>query len=170
MQDKPIPRAYQFNRDPDWHAFIQEYELIIERIAIKFCTGDEDLREDVKQEARIGLLAVSPTQIDGYDAYMAGELAIAEWTKRVDRYCRNVIRNSILSYLDSYSKGNWYIGRTRTVKDRKTGDSKKVYHSPRFSSLDQLVDDFRMQVDTDGTVTWPDVADDGLVRRTMEEE
>jgi len=150
-------QAYNFNRDPEWEKFVQRYETTIEKIAVKYCSVDEDLRNDVKQEARIALRTVFPNRIRGYET-----LTSESWFQALDRYCRNVIRNSILSYLNSYPKGNWYIGRTRHVKDRATGATRKVYMPPRFSSLDELVDNYGMQVDESGSVSWPDPSDDGL--------
>jgi hypothetical protein len=79
----------------------------------------------------------------------------------LDKYCRNVIRNSILSYLDSYPKGDWYIGRTRQVRDKKTGEVTKVYLPPRFSSLDQLTEEFGAQIDEGGNLTWTTDAEGG---------
>jgi DNA-directed RNA polymerase specialized sigma subunit len=135
-----VQRAYRFNQDPEWHAFIATYETEIEKIATKYCSRDEFMRDDVRQEARIALLSVFPEEVRG----------------SLDNYCRNVIRNSILSYLDSYSKGNWYDGRTRTVRDAQTGKKRKVHRPARFTSLDALVEDKGMQVDTSGAVSWSD--------------
>lgn len=152
------PPAYRFNPDPSWQQFITRFEPEIEAIAIKYCTTDEDLREDVKQEARVGLATTFPEQVDGFELYARGQISEDQWDKALDRYCRNVIRNSILSYLDSYPKGNWYIGRTRHVKDKRTGDTKKVYLPPRFSSLDEM-SDMGMQVDEDQNISWQHVGE-----------
>lgn len=162
------PSAYRFNPDPSWQEFIKSYEPEIEAIAIKYCTSDEDLREDVKQEARVGLATTFPEQVDDFEGYVRGRIAEEQWNKALDRYCRNVIRNSILSYLDSYPKGNWYIGRTRHVKDKRTGNTTKVYLPPRFSSLDEM-SEMGMQVDEDHNISWTDVSEDGLSTRPMRE-
>jgi hypothetical protein len=87
-----------------------------------------------------------------------------QWNDALDRYCRNAIRNAVLSYLDSYVTGQWNIGRTRHVRDRVNGRVRKVSLPPRFSSLDELTDDYGMQVDQHGNISWPDPSDDGLPR------
>lgn len=155
-------QGYNFNPDPKWQKFALGYEKIIQAIAVKYCAADESLREDCEQEARIALLAQWPEKIRG----IVG-LTGTEYDKALDRYCRNVIRNAILSYLDSYPKGNWYIGRNRHVKNAKTGENTKVYLPPRFSSLDELTDDFGMQVDENGAISWPDPSDDGITHRNL---
>lgn len=154
---EPSDQGYNFNPDPQWQTIALSYEKIIQAIAVKYCSADESLRDDCMQEARIALLTVFPEKIHGH-----GLLPEAEWKKALDRYCRNVIRNSILSYLDSYPKGNWYIGRNRHVKNKKTGENQRVYLPPRFSSLDELTDNFGMQVDESGAISWPDPSDDGI--------
>lgn len=158
-EDAPI--AYRFNPDPAWQAFIQRYEADIEAIAMKYCTADDDLREDVKQEARVGLATSCPESVDAFEPYARGLISEEQWNKALDRYCRNVIRNSILSYLDSYPKGNWYIGRTRQVKDKRTGEAHKVYLPPRFSSLDELTE-LGMEVDENFNISWAHSSEDGI--------
>jgi hypothetical protein len=151
--------GYKFNPDPQWIAFALSYEKIIQAIAAKYCASDESLREDCMQEARIALLTVFPEKINGF-----GTLPEVEWRRGLDRYCRNVIRNSILSYLDSYPKGNMYIGRHRHVKNKKSGLNERKYLPPRFSSLDELTDNHGMQIDENGAISWPEPSDDGIPR------
>lgn len=154
------PRAaYDFNHDPAWLAYIATLEPLVAKIAMKYASMDDSLREDCIQEARIALATVHPERIEWYKT---GDLADTGVQAMLERYLRNVIRNAVLSYLDSYSKGNWYVGRTRTVRDQRTGDLKKVYTPPRFASLDALTDEFGMQVGEDYEITWADLADDGL--------
>jgi hypothetical protein len=159
------PQAYNFNPDPEWQRYILRFEPVIVAIALKRCSSDEDMRDDVMQEARIALATTYPEQVKGFEAYCRGEITESQWHEALDRYCRNVVRNSILSFLDSYATGPWNMGRTRHVRDRKTGQSRKVYLPPRFSSLDELVDDYGMQVDETGAISWPDPSDDGLPSR-----
>lgn len=158
-------RGYSFTDDPHWQEFVATYEPVIIKIALKFCSADESLREDVMQEARIALATLRPEECRDYEPYCRGEISEGQWNDRLDRYCRNAIRNSILSYLDSYAKGNWYIGRTRSVKDKKTGATRKVYLPPRFTSLDEMVDDYGMQVDEDANISWTQASEDGLDSR-----
>lgn len=156
------PRAYDFNPDPHWQEYIQRFEPEIHKIALKYMVVDEGLREDTMQEARIALATLRAEKCDQFEPYVRGEITVDQWNSALDRYCRNAIRNSILSYLDSYASGNWYIGRTRSVKDKRTGRSRKVYLPPRFSSYDELTDEYGMQVDTDGNISWPEVSEDGM--------
>lgn len=166
--EAPVPQGYNFNRDPAWQSYVQKYETVIHQIALKYCAVDEALREDVMNEARIGLATVHPETVAGFEAYVTGRMPEEEWQSCLEKFCKQVVRNSILSYLDSYRTGNWYIGRTRHVRDRQTGKSRKVYLPTRFSSLDELVDDYGMQIDSEGGISWPEPSDDGLRTRRPE--
>lgn len=159
---EPTPKAYDFNPDPRWQEYVQRFEPVITSIAFKYC-ADDDLREDCKNEARIALATVRPEKVDGHEAYTRGDLTDAQWEQGLKKYCHNVIRNTVLSYLDPYPTGPWDTGRTRFVRDRQTGSAKKVYLPPRYSSYDQLSDEFGMQVDNAGNISWPDASDDGLL-------
>jgi hypothetical protein len=159
---KPL-KAMDFNRDPAWQKHVLRYEPVIQSIAAKFCESDEDLRQDLIQDAMINLLTVRPETVKGYDEWVEGKLDDKKWQKRLDSYCGNVIRNSILSYLDSYVTGNWYIGRTRHIRDRKTGKTRKIHLPPRYSSLNTLMDEFGAQIDEEGQITWRENSDDGLL-------
>lgn len=165
-----VLKDYNFNPDPAWPQTMARYETVIQSIAAKTCAVDDDLRNDVMQEARIALLTLRPQVVQGFEQFTSGELDPKQWQKRLDSYCGNVIRNSILSYLDSYAKGNWYSGRTRHVRDRVTGRTKKVHLPPRYSSLDELVDVYGAQVGEDGQITWPEHSEDGLPSRKGRED
>jgi DNA-directed RNA polymerase specialized sigma subunit len=151
-----------FNNDPEWQRYVERYETVIKKVAVKYCTNDASLRQDLHQEARIALLTVFPEKVEGYAEYKAGTLDAEKWEKRLDRYCRQVIRYAILSYLQSPKTGNWYVGRTIRVKNSSTGKREKRHTPPRYSSLDELTDDFGMQVDEDSRISWPSVSNDGL--------
>lgn len=151
----------QFNEDTEWHKFIESFDPVIAAIASKFTT-DLGLREDCAQEARIALLGVFPENVKGYEEFVNGSLSETAWGQNLSRYVRNVIRNSILSYLDSPKTGNWRIGRTKRVLNRKTGKRVKKHEPPRYSSLDELTDDYGFQIDDEGNVSWPTVEQDGL--------
>lgn len=151
---------YKLNRDPKWLEYIQRFEPAIMRITSKYCPV-ESLREDCHQEARIALLSVFPENINGCEEYNRGEITPEAWDIKIGKYCRNAIRYSILSYLDSYNTGDWYVGRTRRVLNEH-GERVKVHTAPRFSSLDELVDDHGMQIDEDGNMSWEDASTDGL--------
>lgn len=155
--------AYNFNPDPHWQEHVRSYERMIEKISTKYCSADDSLREDVMQEARVAVACARAEDCTAFESYLRGEITEEQWQKALLRYIHNIIRNSILSYLDSYPKGNWYIGRTRSMKDKKTGEVRKVYLPPRYSSLDFLIDEHGMQVDEHGNITWPNPSDDGLV-------
>jgi hypothetical protein len=129
-----------FNDDPTWLAVVASYETVIRKIAAKACARDEALREDVCQEARIALATIRPNAIRGYDPAINGPLSVKNVPAVVDRFCRNVARNSILSYLNSYATGSWYSGRKRTNKNKRTGIVTTRHLPARFRSLQDLVD------------------------------
>jgi hypothetical protein len=156
-------QAYNFNPDPTWQQFALSYERMIQKIATKYCSSDDSLRDDVMQEARVAVACARPEKCKSHELYVRGMITENQWNDALNLYVHNTIRNSILSYLDSYPKGNWYIGRTRSLKDKKTGLSRKVYMPPRYSSLDFLVDEHGMQVDEHGNISWPNPSDDGLM-------
>lgn len=163
MDEKETAAGWSFNESEDWQTYAQSFERVIIKIAQKYCSNDDSLRQDAEQEARIALATIRPESIVGYNRE---DLTDTQRNGYLDRYMRNVIRNAILSYLDSYSKGNWYTGRTRHIKDRQTGVSRRVYLPPRFSSLDMLVEEHGMQVDEHFNISWADPSDDGLVPMT----
>lgn len=156
-------RAYRFNPDPDWQQYVASLEPLIEWISLKYCSRDEALREDACQEARIALYTIFPEEVRA----SLNKPLTTSWEEFLERFCGRVIRNSILSMMDSYPKGPWDIGRTRSMKDRKTGNTKKVYLPPRYTSLDYLMDEHGMQVDEHGAISWPHPADDGLVAEAL---
>jgi hypothetical protein len=165
---RAVPAGFDFNPDPAWQEFIQTYEPIIARIATKATSADEELRKDAMQEARIALAVQRPERVRGWADYQAGTLPKDAWEGRLDRFLRNVIRNSIYSLVDSPTRGNWYVGRNRPVKTAD-GKVRRVHQPARMSSLEQLTG-FGAQIDTHGKISWPDPSDDGLVRHLPGED
>lgn len=160
-EDDTPKQEVEWNNDPEWVEYIQGFETVIAQIATKYCS-DHDMRLDCAQEARIALLTVKPEKVNSYPRWKAGLISDERWEKDLSAYCRMAIKFSILSFLDSPKTGNWYVGRTRRVKDPVTGEKKKQHNPARYSSYDMLVDDFGMQVDEHGEISWPEVSSDGL--------
>ena len=160
-------QAFNFNPDPHWQQHALTYERMVQKIATKYCSSDESLLEDVMQECRVAVACIRPEECAAFEGFSKGLITEEQWQAALNRYIHNVIRNAALSMLDSYPKGNWYIGRTRSMKDRKTGETRKVYLPPRYSSLDYLVDEHGMQVDEHGAISWPNPSDDGLVGEAL---
>lgn len=154
-------KSLRWNDDPTWVEYTYTFEQVIQQITNKYCS-DVSMRPDCHQEARIALLTIYPHNVNGYSEYILGNIGEEEWGIRVDKYCRNVIRNTILSFLDSLKTGNWYVGRTRRTLNKYTGEKEKQYIPPRYSSLNELVDVHGMEVDEDGNISWPEVSTDGL--------
>jgi hypothetical protein len=159
----PTPKIPNWNTTPEWEAFLKasRMETEIKKIANKYTT-DEGLREDCEQEAREAVYQIHPEQLREFVKYQAGEMDEVSWKKRLKSYCANAARNAILSYLESPKTGNWYIGRTRRVRDRETGERRKIHVGPRYSSLDELVSEAGLQIDEAGKVSWEKPSDDGL--------
>jgi hypothetical protein len=151
------------NQDPAWHQFIERLNPVIKAIAVKACAADEALREDCIQEAMFELAKHYPEDCTSYRDYLYGLCDRERCEQQLLRFSRQVVRNTIYSVLDAYPTGNWYIGRTRSVTDKRTGAVRKVRLPARFSSLDELVDDYGMQVDEFGCISWPEPSVDGLV-------
>ena len=143
----------RWNKDPAWAAYISKFEAVISQIAAKY-TLDDDLREDCAQEARIALLTIYPEKVDGFEKYVLGEVNRESWNNTLDAYCRVTIRNTIISLLTSTLHGNPYVGRTKTVLDKETGERKKVHQPPRMTSLDDFEDCAGLQIDTEGGLAW----------------
>jgi hypothetical protein len=146
-----------WNEDPEWFKYTQRFEEDILKIVSKY-TLDEALREDCAQEARIELLMTFPRQVNIYEDYMSGLIEEPVWQAQLDRYCRNVIRNTVLSYLASLKTGNWYIGRTKRVVDKDTGKRVKIHIPARYDSLDTLSQESGLQVDEEGMISWDHTA------------
>lgn len=140
-----------WNNDPAWVEYIERFEKVIRSITVKY-TQEEGLREDCAQDARIALLHVWPVHVRGYEKYVDGEYTDEEWQANLDRYCRNVIRNTVLSSLDSLNSGDWYSGRTRRNLDRNTGKVRREHKPARYESLDVLQDSGTYQIDEFGEV------------------
>jgi hypothetical protein len=167
-EEVTIEKPLNWNEDPKWAKYCETLERTIVKIAAKYTT-DEALREDCAQEARIGLYTLHPSKIRLYEKFISGEIDEKTWKKQLDKYCRNVIRNSVLSYLDSLKTGSWYMGRTRRVKNRRTGQRVKSHVGPRYSSLDELVEDSGLQVDEHGNISWDHISTSGLGTDLAEE-
>lgn len=153
--DDSIPEIGEFgwNDDPAWIRYIGRFEESIKAITAKF-TQDEALRDDCAQEARIELCKMFPEQVKGYEKFVNGEYTEDEWNANLDRYCRNVIRNTVLSVLDSLKSGPWYHGRTRRAP-RKNKDGTRKYRIPaRYVRLEDLTSTGMVQIDEQGTVIW----------------
>lgn len=95
----------------------ERYEPVIRAIVQKY-TQDTELRKDCAQEARIALWGIRPTQVSG----------------NLDAYCRNAIRNSVLTYLQSYRTGDWYTGRS----DPRANGRRRRPNLSRYVRLDEL--------------------------------
>lgn len=141
-----------WNDDPAWLRYIERFEYTIEAITKKY-TQDRPLREDCAQEARLALMSVFPDQVEGYALYTNGGYSEDEWNRNLDRYCRNVVRNAILSYLTAWKSGPWYMGRSR--KDEEGATSHTL---PRYIQLDTLVASGLVQIDETGTILYPNRA------------
>lgn len=163
-----VEKGLDWNEDPEWATYCLELERAITKIAAKYTT-DEALREDCAQEARIALYTLHPSKIRLYEKFLSGEIDEKTWKKQLDKYCRNVIRNSVLSYLDSLKTGSWYMGRTRRVKNRRTGLRVKSHVGPRYSSLDELVEESGLQIDEHGNISWEYISTSGLGIHTTDE-
>lgn len=146
----------QWNDDPEWVDYIFTLDPVIEAIAAKY-TDDYGLREDCAQEARMELLYIFPEKhISAYEKFRAGKLTEAQWEKKRDSFCRMVIRNTIITFLNSYKSGPWQVGRKVRRVDRY-GNATMKRKSARFASMDDLMEDYGMQIDTEGNISWPEV-------------
>jgi len=154
------------NQDPAWQSYIETLEPTVAAIAMKACSSDAALREDCVQEALFELAKHYPEDCDAYRDFLYGLIDADRCAVQLQRFTRQIARNTIYSVLIAYPTGNWYIGRTRSVTDRRTGVTRKVHVPARFSSLDELVEDYGMQVDQFGVVSWPEPSVDGLVSGT----
>ena len=145
---KPIP----WNTDPKWLDYCERVlEPLVRTIAYK-STTDLDLREDCENEARIAIYQLRPSNVRDYTKYKAGQITECQWQTRLLKYCKNAIRNSIWSYLDSPKTGNWNIGRTARIRN-KDGQRVKVHTPARYTSLEELAAS-GFQVNDQGEVTW----------------
>jgi DNA-directed RNA polymerase specialized sigma24 family protein len=102
---------------------LAEYEPVVRKIANKYAP-DADLAADAMQEARIALAT----------------LDISNVRSNLDSFVRMVIRNSVLSTLNSYNTGDWYSGRTRQGEQ----------HPARYIRIDALMDMEGVQISEDG--------------------
>lgn len=155
-----MAKGVKWNDDPAWIEYVQRYEGVIQAIAAKK-TDDIGLRDDCAQDARIALLQIYPQDVSLYEDYIAGNVTEKQWKTKLDAYCRQVIKYTVLSTLGSMSKGNWYVGRIKYKKDEK-GDTIKIPTPARYSSLDQLMEESGLQVDEDYNLSWTEASTDGL--------
>lgn len=139
-----------WNNDPAWERYIRRYEDVIKAIAIK-CTSDVDMQDDCAQEARIALMMVWPERVRGYEHFVSGEFTEEEWNINLDKYCRQVVHFSILSWLSSPNKGPWYQSRTKRVAS-KEGGTTKVRSSAFFVRLEELLETGMVQIDDEGDI------------------
>lgn len=146
----------RYNDDPEWVALVLSYDSKIKAIASK-ATTDHGLWEDCVQEAYIDLLTVIPSRVRQYWDYRNGSVRAKTWVGVLDRYCRNVIRNSVRSHLSSYRTGSWRTGRTVKVYDKAKGMNVKRRQLSRMTSLDELSEDYGLQVDEHFNLSWPKV-------------
>lgn len=160
MLETPETPRPKINHDPRWHRYIATLEPEVFKIANKF-TMDSALREDCEQEARMALLTVFPERVRGWENYLSGETSEEDWLKHLKKYCCNVIRNAVFSYLKPWNTGNWYIGRNETEIDEQ-GNKVRIHKDARYSSLEELSEEFGFDVDEDGNPTWPKITHDGL--------
>jgi hypothetical protein len=157
VPEKPI----RWNTDPEWMDYCAStLEIFVKKIAHK-STMDEGLREDCENEARIAIYQTFPQQVKDYWPYKNGQITDKQWNTRLLNYCKNTIRNAILSYLDSPKTGSWDLGRTTRIRT-KDGRRIKVHTPARYSSLDLLNERGGLQVTETGEVTWDTVSLDGL--------
>jgi hypothetical protein len=160
-----VARGYRFNPDVDWQNFVYaKYKKICAKIAFKYCMADADLREDLEQEAMMALMTIDPKEIKGYEEFQmelgdteeGGELHTKlqkEWDRRVDTYCRQVTRNSVLAVLASNSAGNWYTGRKKKRKNPVTGEAEYVSTPATYVSFDAMfMQGNGVQIGTDGVI------------------
>jgi hypothetical protein len=141
--------------------WLDRYETLVRKIAAKY-TSDIGLRADCEQEARLAILSVWPDKIRNYDPVEHGPVTMERVPPQVDVYLRNVIRNSVLSYLAAWKTGSWYCGRTTySGKKDKDGKSIRVYQPAMYTPL-SVLEEYGMEVRADGTIT-RDVCTDGLL-------
>lgn len=156
----PVAVEQEWNQNTEWIEYIESFNTVIKKLASKHCS-DLDMRQDCFQEAKMALLYIFPEKLSFYKLWCTGEILDSVWQSRLRAYCRQAAKYTILSFLDSSKKGNWYVGRTRRVKDVNTGKRRKVHRVARFSSLNQLLD-FGMQISEEGEIHWARISDDGL--------
>jgi hypothetical protein len=138
-----VEKGYHFNRDARWLAYCQTLEPLIAKITHKYMSSDSGHAEDAAQMARIAVATIHPEHLR---ATMRTPLSTS-WETFLHNYCALIIRNTVLGYLNSVGGGDWYSGRTVTIKDPVTGLKRRTYRPPRFQSLDLLVER-GMQIDS----------------------
>jgi hypothetical protein len=133
-----------FNTDPAWQAYCATLEPHILKIALK--SAPSGFLDDCLQEARIAVASIRPERIR--EANRDG-ISEEQRAAAIERYARNAARNAIYSFLHSRKTGDWYSGRTTWNPDGSRG-----YAPSRLTSLNYLSDEFGLQVDQAGRVSW----------------
>jgi DNA-directed RNA polymerase specialized sigma24 family protein len=147
-------REKEWNTDPEWVEFIEKLVPVIYRIAYKY-TADAGLQDDCVQVARIALYQTHPQQIHAYKAWKEGQISDKAWEGHISRYCRNIARNRIISYLNSHTTGSWAVGRRGSPT--------------RYSSFDLMIET-GAQFDEQGTLYTPNARDTALFFTREDEE
>jgi DNA-directed RNA polymerase specialized sigma24 family protein len=87
----------EWNDDPSWPAFIEQFRPAIETVAAKR-TADPELRKDAEQAAWIKLYKLRPEHSHHYDRFKRGEIDAEEFYGRILRYlCNQAINRAIYS-------------------------------------------------------------------------
>lgn len=143
-----------WNNDPEWVEYILSLTPVIQAMAAKYTTC-ESLREDCVNQALMELLKIFPQESNFYKEFEQGLLSEEKWKKQLDRYCRQIARNEIFTYLSAIKTGNWYIGRKKRVVDPVT---KEVYYTregARYASMEELEEHHGIQIDADKNILKP---------------
>lgn len=149
----------EWNTSAAWAQFCAEFEPTLQKIARKF-VEDPDLREDACQNARVAIYQIFPDR-DIQQLQTPG-LTPEQRMHAIKKFVSNITRNRCISTVTSRSEGDWSKGISRLVYDPVTGARSKRIFPPRFESLDELTDEFGMQVDIQGNISWPEVSEEGL--------
>lgn len=157
MQDETFELgARGWNNDPEWEKYVQSLDNTIKHIALKYTT-DVGIREDAEQNARIALYHTWPEQIHSYYDYLRGDISEDTWNENLDKYCRQVVRNNIITTLQSWTEGPWHLGRTMRVYNSETGKREKRRVPPRYLTLDNIPD---LEDDWEGMFSVEDMNDE----------
>ena len=150
VEATPQDTTSYFNSDEAWHRVCETYDNVLRRIAQKISTLDEALQDDCMSEARMAIYGIRPSEVRGYDEARDGPVSVDNIPPAVDRFIRNAARNSMLSYMQSWQTGNFYVGRSYTVY-AKDGSKRKVHKPARYASIvDLQLDGF--DIDQNGRV------------------
>lgn len=168
LKFEPVSPDSELPYDVRWGEYVVSLTPVIGAIATKLCGRNTELHADCVQQALMELLSVDPTRISGYKEYMAGQLSDKRWESQVSAYTRMAARNIMVSYLRSYRTGPLYTSRYKYVRDAQAKQTTKRRELPRYVRLEILEDEYGMQVDTEGNISWmsvfsaPDPNDDSV--------